>query len=243
MRLHLEDMLQHMPIMDVVSVLLLSAMRQHPHRKVCIEGVNLIIRPGTSDLRVAFSSLVHGEYNDIELDDAAVIIDAGANIGTSAIAFSKRYPNAMIIAIEPETSNFTLLEENARLWSNIWPVKAALTARDGERLLLDRGTGPWGYTVTDSQQTIGELGQEVRCVTVTGVLDQFDITSIDILKLDIEGGEKEVLESADEWIERVRVLVAELHDGIIPGCEDAFRRATQLFKEKSVFGEKVVAYR
>lgn len=236
-------MLRHMPLWDVVRVLFLSAIRRRRRLKVHIGNVRLFVRTRTADLRVAFSSLVDGEFDGIGLDNAAVIIDAGANIGTSAIAFSKIHPNATVFAIEPEAENFAMLEENVSPWSNIRPVRAAIAAVPGERSLFDRGTGPWGYTITDSPQTIVGLGQTVRCLTVSGVLDEFGIASVDVLKLDIEGGEKEVLKHSEEWIEKVRVIVAELHDKIIPGCEDAFKIATRSFEQESKFGEKVVAYR
>lgn len=238
-----EQLFRHMRLLDAVSVFLLEAIRQRSRLTVRIGSVELIIRTRTPDLTVAFSSLIGGDYNEIHVDNVSVIVDAGANIGTSAIAFAQKYPNATIIAIEPEAENFGILEENVRPWINIRPLKAALTAKGGEMQLLDRGTGPWGYTVTDSQQTVGELGQTVCCITLDQVLDRFGFTFVDILKLDIEGGEKDVLENSGEWIGNVGVLVAELHDRIIPGCEEAFDKATRLFRQHTIAGEKRIAYR
>lgn len=232
-----------MRLRDAVSVLLVEEARQRWRLRVRIGNVKLIIRMRTSDLAVAFANLIDADYDEVNLESASVIIDAGAHIGTSAIAFAQKYPNATIVAIEPEAENFGILKENVKPWSNIKPLKAALTAESGEMQLLDRGTGPWGYTVTGSHQTVGKTGQTVCCRTVKQVLDQFGFTSVDILKLDIEGGEKDVLENADEWIENVGMLVAELHDRIVPGCEKAFDKATRVFKQHTRSGEKRIAYR
>lgn len=76
-----------------------------------------------------------------------------------------------------------------------------------------------------------------------GILERFGISSIDILKLDIEGGEKKVLEDSHNWVDKVRVFVAELHDRIVPGCSDVFEIATGAFKLKNKRGEKVFASR
>ena len=47
----------------------------------------------------------------------------------------------------------------------------------------------------------------------------------DYMKIDIEGGEKELFEHAVGWIGRVDVLAVEMHDRICPGCTEAFERA------------------
>src|SRR5688572_6336531 len=44
--------------------------------------------------------------------DPKFIVDAGANIGIASIYFATKFPNARVIAIEPEPENFTLLEKN-----------------------------------------------------------------------------------------------------------------------------------
>lgn len=236
-------LLRSMSFIDVSRLVFWTAVGRRSPLKVRIAGIALKIRPRTPDIRVAFSSLVDKEYGDIELEQVAVIIDGGANIGTSAIAFALQYPNATVIAIEPEAENFGILCENVRSWTNIKPLQAALAADNGERPLLNRGTGPWGYTITDSRQTVGDLGQTTTCLSIDTIIEQFHISSIDILKLDIEGGEKEVLEGSDRWIDKVRVFVAELHDRIVPGCNEAFNLATTAFPVKSKRGEKVFASR
>lgn len=53
-----------------------------------------------------------------------VIVDAGANIGLTAVYFANQFPAARILALEPESSNYALLCKNtaaypqAALWSS-----------------------------------------------------------------------------------------------------------------------------
>lgn len=43
--------------------------------------------------------------------------------------------------------------------------------------------------------------------------------TIDILKMDIEGGERYLFnEQAHEWLSKVKILMIELHDRYYPGC-------------------------
>jgi hypothetical protein len=75
-------------------------------RLIAINGVKVYVRTSTPDLSVAISSLYEKEYDHILCSNPKTIVDAGANIGTSSIFFAKKYPNARVIAIEPEESNF-----------------------------------------------------------------------------------------------------------------------------------------
>jgi hypothetical protein len=74
-------------------------------------------------------------------------------------------------------------------------------------------------------------------------MKEHDIDSIDLLKMDIEGEEKDVLEKSSGWIDRVDVLCAELHDRICMGCDRAFCLATKDFRTFERHGEKITAYR
>ncbi len=75
---------------------------------------SLFLRPNTSDLDVFQQVFIEEEY-EFALDrDPEVIIDAGSNIGLASIYYSIKYPDAKIIAIEPEGSNYILLKENIK---------------------------------------------------------------------------------------------------------------------------------
>ncbi len=75
------------------------------------------------------------------------------------------------------------------------------------------------------------------------LLTKYGFESIDLLKMDIEGGEKNVLESASDWVDLVKVMTVELHDRICMGCSRAFYLSTQNFQTFEKHGEKVTAYR
>ncbi len=192
---------------------------------------------------MAISSLYLQEYEHIRCADPKVIVDAGANIGSSAISFAKTYPNARILAVEPEESNFNLLLKNTDRYGNIVPVQAALWGTNGKRTIQDTGTGHWGYTVSNTPDQTESTGQEVECLTIIALMEKYHIDKIDILKMDIEGGEKDVLENSSDWIDSVDVLTVELHDRICLGCGRAFYLATQDYATFERHGEKVTAYR
>ena len=55
-------------------------------------------------------------------------------------------------------------------------------------------------------------------------MEEFGATEVGLLKLDIEGSEREVLAEGDTaWIDRTRTLAVELHDRFRPGCAEALR--------------------
>jgi FkbM family methyltransferase len=74
-----------------------------------------------------------------------VIIDAGANIGLSALFFANKYPDAKIFAIEPEETNYKLLELNTKPYNNVCLIKAALWDSVRKIHLFDTGLGKDGY--------------------------------------------------------------------------------------------------
>ncbi len=212
-------------------------------RLVCIGCNQIYIRTNTPDLEVAISSFHDDEYGGIAIVAPKVIVDAGANIGTSSIYFAKKYPDAKIFAIEPEQNNFVQLEKNTDHYSNIKTVKAALWGEEGGKIIQDRLTGSWGYTISETLEKTESTGQIIQCITIDGFMEQNGLNNIDILKMDIEGGEKDVLEKSSNWISKVNVMTVELHDAICFGCDRAFYIATKNFKRFEKNGEKITAYR
>src|SRR5258708_5068257 len=82
----------------------------------------IYLRLKTSDLNAYDKVFLKHDYQFPVSGTPEVIVDAGANIGFASIYFARQYPNAKIIAIEAERSNFELLERNVRPFKNIIPV-------------------------------------------------------------------------------------------------------------------------
>lgn len=149
------------------------------------------------------------------LNDAAIVLDLGANIGLASIYFHQHYfPNARFIAVEPSPKNIAVLQKNLAAnipKSEIVPVvvsdKVGLVCIDDTEV---------GYNVhvlnpQKAEYTEGGRGTEVIALTMTKIIEDLKIDRIDLLKMDIEGAEKEVLKDAAAWLSKVQMMVIELH--------------------------------
>ncbi len=187
----------------------------------------ICIRLKTTDVSALWHILAMSEY-DCELSKRPrVIVDAGANIGLTSVFYANKYPEARIIAIEPEASNYEILKENTRPYPNVVTVRAALWKADREIDLLDPGYGNHGFqTKGQGEDSSGRVLARTQGMTVTSVMRLCELGYIDMLKVDIEGSEKEVFEHSSSWMHNVGVIAIETHEQLRKGCEDAVRRAT-----------------
>lgn len=205
--------------------------------KICLpnEKGEIILRPGTSDIGVFEQIFINEEYhfsNDTEPD---VIIDAGANIGLASIYFSINYPKAKIIAIEPESSNFILLQENVKKYPNVICEKAGLWHKNTTLKISNPDKQKHSFKVEESSDC-----EAFKAVTIDELMKKHHAPYIDILKIDIEGAEKELFSDYPDWISKIGMIVIELHDKHKVGCNRAFYTATDPFvKEEFRKGENV----
>lgn len=203
----------------------------------------VFVRLGSTDVSVMKQVLIEKHYDFPVTLKPKRIIDAGANIGLSAVYFANRFPDAQIVAIEPEKSNFDILQKNIAAYPNIKPMFAALWPIDDEIQLLDPGTGNHGFQTSSSSKYPETRGQLTKAVCVGTILKERGWDSVDLLKVDIEGSEKELFESCDSWIGSVQIIMAELHDNLRPGCSAAFAKATKGFSSGGHCGESVMVHR
>ena len=171
-----------------------------------------------------------------------MIIDAGGYIGTAAIAFAEAYPQATILTLEPDARNFAILKRNIRPYPNIVAIQKALSDKSAALPLRDRSTGEWGYTVVpDPADRKATIVAEVECTTLAELVSGRTDQSIDILKMDIEGGEYALLAAADEWLGSTQAVCAELHDRIVPGCTAAWEDRMLGRRNSKLNGEKYLS--
>ena len=200
------------------------------------------LRVPSTDLPTYEQVFLHNEYDFRAIERPQVIVDAGANIGLASIQFANRYPQAKIFAIEPEHDNFNLLADNVRPYHNIVPRHAALWGENTTIHLIDPGDSAWGFMT----EPAGE-GRAVAAITVDRLMSDHGIDHIDILKVDIEGAEKEVFADASAWIDRVGddvflnrwQFIVELHERLKGGCNRSFYNATSGFPNEWLHGENV----
>lgn len=155
-----------------------------------------------------------------------LIIDAGANIGASAVYFLELFHNSFICAIEPEINNFRILEFNTRAYQNKTNLHAAIAATDGEAYLEDPGMSDWGFR-TSTKGPPGAPGVKIPAVSVPSILKSATAAVPMIFKCDIEGGEDSVFSGDSAWMREFPVIIVELHDWMLPfsGTSRNFLRA------------------
>jgi hypothetical protein len=114
-------------------------------------------------------------------------------------------------------------------------VHAALWNENTAIEVIDPKKGKWGFQ-TASATAAGAGVQHVDGITVDGLMRAHGLDTIDVLKIDIEGAEKEVFTDASAWIDRVDVLMIELHERMKSGCNRAVYAATHGFATEWVQG-------
>jgi FkbM family methyltransferase len=195
---------------------------------------SVVVRLGTTDVAAFEHVFVAREYDFSSAQEPSIIIDVGANVGLSAVFFSLKYPNAKVIAIEPEPDNFKVLKRNAEIFSGIVPLNVALWNSDGHVSIEYTSDGSWGTRVSNNCAPSSAF---VRSAKLSTLLSELGIVHIDLLKVDAEGAECEIFEDAHPWIADVEVICAELHDRFRTGCSAAFEIATVGFPVRWRRGE------
>lgn len=178
------------------------------------------VRAGSSDTEVFHQLMVNREL-DIDLQPApARIIDGGANFGLASLLFAHRWPGARIVGIELERGNFELARKNCAGLAAIEIRHAALWGESGVVAINNPEAEAHSFRASVSTAADG-----VRAYRVGELLDELGWDRVDLVKLDIEGAERQVLGDSAAWLPRVRHLLVELHDRFEPGCTAALAAA------------------
>lgn len=196
------------------------------------------LRAGSSDAKV-FVQVFGEQKTEFPVSgEPAVIVDAGANIGLTALVFAQRFPSATILAMEIDGHNYQMLCDNCRSYPNVQPIHRGLWSKSSRLRISNPGDESWSFQPVEAD---GDDGA-VMALSLPDVLRTFGFPRIDILKIDIEGGEYEVFrEGVDEWIDRVGVILVEAHDRFRPGCTEVIRQALAGHRfEESTWSEYLV---
>lgn len=194
--------------------------------------IPLAYRPNTSDKWLLGKIFEEQEYNfPIHNFEPSLILDCGANVGYSAAYFSNKYPKAKIIAVEPEPDNFKMLQYNTHFYENVQCIRSALWNKEGYiKILPDMPGNTLAFMTED---TTPDDPEALKTTTISKLLADSGFDEIDLLKIDIEGAEKEVFSEGRgylEWLPKVKIMMMEIHDRMKIGCSHEVFKAISKFR-------------
>ena len=164
-----------------------------------------LLRGRDSDTQIATAVFAKEEYATPGKDSVDLILDLGANIGYSAIYFAAHYPKAKVVAVEPAEANYLALCANTKPYANIVPLQLGVWWREARVKIDNPGADSWAFHFSECGEggvestTVGEL---VRIHRGTGRV---------MVKMDIEGAEREIFQHGVDWIADIDHLQIEIH--------------------------------
>jgi FkbM family methyltransferase len=205
-------------------------------------GVAVQLRPGTTDALVFRQIFLEEQYGALPVRDVKMIIDAGAYTGLSAIYFLLTFPEARVIAIEPDPDGCALAALNLEPFAARCELVQAALWPDETPLVLARGRyrdgREWATQVRPAaarahrEPALAATEPDARSaapvdnpipvppITVAALRERFGVGPIDVFKIDIEGAELELFRPGA--IPHVHCYAIELHD---IHCKAAFENA------------------
>ncbi|MBU1292537.1 FkbM family methyltransferase [Patescibacteria group bacterium] len=159
------------------------------------------------------------EYKHETVQDAETIFDVGANIGMASIYFACIYPDAKIYAFEPDPQVFARLKDQVSSFENIIPMQMALGGTDGTRNFYIHPESILSGSLIE--RVGGQQQVTVPSRKISTLVEELELGNVDLLKFDIEGGERELFENEEDR-KCVANLVGEVHLDILNCTKEEF---------------------
>ena len=186
---------------------------------------DVVLRSVASDWFTFKEIVLEEVYSDAlkHVPHGEAVIDLGANIGLASLYFAAKYPKSRICAVEPSDSNHELLLDNLNqlidtgrcrvLHAAVWERDALLTANP-----LPMPERHNSFSVREQQPGDKAGAWTIKGMPMGAVIDWAGFTHVDILKVDIEGAERQLFSGDLGWLSRVRALMVEFHEDARRDC-------------------------
>lgn len=204
----------------------------HPR---ALRGREVLLRRGTSDAGVALQTFVYRLHVPPDARESPhVVWDLGSNIGLTVAHFACLYPRARVVGVEPDPENAALARRNIQPWSDRCTIiESAVWHEDGEVPFELHPRAEFAARIVEASE------HRVRACSLTTLLR--DEVSVDLLKVDIEGAEREVLRHNTGWAAKVRRIIVEVHEPYtVEECREDLRRLAFVVAVNPEFAVSVV---
>jgi FkbM family methyltransferase len=221
---HLTTLLENAKLLGLFTALHLGLWRKFGTsdtvtiRPRCLSKPFTLRRKG-SDYLVLRQVLGGSVYDSFRIVTDGMIIDAGANIGIASARLATLYPARTIVAIEPDSDNFSLLTANTASYGNIICIKGAVWPHNSRLAIINPEKDSWELAVKECPDG------PIQGYTVSTLLEHCSAPRCALLKLDIEGSEAYLFSTPQSWLDKVDRMLIECHDSIQPGVTTLVKSA------------------
>ena len=212
------------------------------------------LRPGTSDLSIFREIFVDGQYDFAEFTVShrtkqrydkllaqgrtPLIVDAGANIGLASIFLARQFPDADFELIEADEANAAVARENIARYKRMRLHTRALWYEHTQLSILPSEDCSTLRVKADGASTGAKLVETVTMADIVGDRSE----DLLLVKMDIEGGERDVLARGNDWLKASPVIMIEPHDGVFQASGslagllafESYREGTILVKGRTL---------
>jgi FkbM family methyltransferase len=175
-----------------------------------------------------------------------VIVDCGGHIGLSAVWFASRFPEAALYCIEPDKSNFKLLQQNTAAYPNVTCLNGGVWNKPCHLEIMNPLSGSASFQLRElSDSDNSEQPNVLRAYTILEVLKLEKLNRLFLVKMDIEGAESQVFLDPAQWLALTAVMIIELHDWLMPGqgtSRNFFKRLAENSFDVVLQGENLLLF-
>jgi FkbM family methyltransferase len=153
---------------------------------------------------------------DIGTVPPKTVLDVGSYIGPFTCWIKHLYPDAEVVAVEPEPGNYEVLLRNTANLPGVTALLARMNYAPGDVRLLIHPSHMTCHQIIPVNQVAHEqiTIPAPRAVTIEEIMDLRGWDRISLMKIDCEGCEEDVLMNcSDETLLRIDRLTGEFHRG------------------------------
>lgn len=161
----------------------------------------------TGNNKVGFATVFDEIFNDniyAFSGDVKTIVDVGANTGVATVYFKHLFPKAKIISVEPTEENTNFFKQNTAGLKDVHLIEQPIWS-EKRKLGLQDNWSTAGQSYNDS------VDGKYTSVTMPELIETFKLGKVDLLKIDIEGGEGALLTENNSWLKNVQNIYVEIH--------------------------------
>lgn len=149
------------------------------------------------------------------------ILDIGGNHGVVSIILALQNPQAKIITLEPISSLCNIIRHNLETNNikNVTLVNKALGDGNDTKITIGNSCSGASSTIVTNDSLFGSIQkgvkniiEDIKTITFDSLLNEYNINTIELLKIDCEGGEFYLYDSNKIKENIINHLVGEFHD-------------------------------